>query len=151
VRFEVLHPLAQDHARERKPNALSCVLRVVGGAGAALLTGDIEKAQEARLVADGTILESDILVVPHHGSKTSSTAAFLDAVRPKVAIIQAGYHNRFGHPVAAVLSRLAERHVLVHVTASCGAWQWRGGTDAGFGGHCQREVDRRYWHAGPDP
>jgi competence protein ComEC len=148
VHFEVLHPQASDHGqRKLKPNALSCVLRVSGTQGSALLTGDIERAQESRLVASGALLESDILVVPHHGSRTSSTATFLDAVRPKVAIIQAGYRNRFGHPVAEVLARLESRHVLVHSSASCGAWLWPGhGT--GFEGSCQRRIGLRYWHDG---
>jgi len=79
--------------------------------------------------------------VPHHGSRTSSTAAFLDAVQPRVAVIQAGYRNRFGHPVAQVLNRLAERQVLVSSSASCGAWTW----DGNGPGVCQRGRDRRYW------
>ena len=150
VHFEVLHPQAADHGRKLKPNALSCVLRVSGQEGSALLTGDIERAQEARLVAAGAPLQSDILVVPHHGSRTSSTAGFLDAVGPKVAIIQAGYRNRFGHPVAEVLARLEARHVLVHQSASCGAWTWSG-VERPPEGRCQRQVDRRYWHDGRDP
>ncbi|HEY2929716.1 ComEC/Rec2 family competence protein, partial [Piscinibacter sp.] len=79
---------------------MSCVLRVSSaGSGSVLLTGDIEREQEAALVALlGDALKSDVLVVPHHGSKTSSTAAFLDAVQPRDAVFQAGYRNRFGHP-----------------------------------------------------
>lgn len=145
VRFEVLHPRVTDHERRVKPNALSCVLRVSGPHGSALLTGDIEKAQESRLVSAGAPLQSDILIVPHHGSRTSSTAAFLDAVRPKVAIIQAGYRNRFGHPVAEVLARLTARQVAVRDSAACGAWRWRG-REAVDEGTCQRQIDLRYWH-----
>ena len=89
-----------------------------------LLTGDIEREQEAALVAGlGDALRSDVLVVPHHGSKTSSSAPFLDAVRPSVAVVQAGYRNRFGHPAAEVLA--PERGIAIVVGATCGAWQWR--------------------------
>ncbi|HZE90552.1 MAG TPA: DNA internalization-related competence protein ComEC/Rec2 [Rhizobacter sp.] len=142
VHFEILHPQAADYQRKLKSNAMSCVLRVSALQASALLTGDIEREQEAALVASlGAALQSDILVVPHHGSRTSSTAAFLDAVQPRVAVIQAGYRNRFGHPVAQVLNRLAERQVLVSSSASCGAWTW----DGNGPGVCQRGRDRRYW------
>ena len=91
----------------RKSNAMSCVLRVsAAGQPSALLTGDIEREQEAALVGRlGDALRSDVLIVPHHGSRTSSTPAFLDAVRPRVAVVQAGYRNRFGHPAPEVLAR----------------------------------------------
>ncbi|WP_235582347.1 DNA internalization-related competence protein ComEC/Rec2 [Rhizobacter sp. Root1221] len=146
VQFDVLHPLDTDHARPLKPNAKSCVLRVQGDNGSALLAGDIERAQEAQLVAAGAPLASDVLLVPHHGSRTSSTAAFLDAVQPSVALIQAGYRNRFGHPVAEVLGRLEDRGVKVFTSPACGAWHWSGdGTAAG--GRCERPTSARYWHA----
>src|SRR5207245_2551312 len=95
VRFEVLQPPSDAYDSKRKSNAMSCVLRVVGDHGTALLTGDIEREQEAWLVAtQPEVLRSDVLVVPHHGSKTSSTPAFIDAVQPRVAVFQAGYRNR---------------------------------------------------------
>ena len=147
VRFDVLHPLESDHARSLKPNAKSCVLRVEGDNGSVLLSGDIERAQEARLVADDAPLASDVLLVPHHGSRTSATAAFLDAVRPSVALVQAGYLNRFGHPVAQVLERLAERGVSVFASPSCGAWHWPGDGPAAATGRCERHAAARYWHA----
>jgi len=126
---------------------------VQGDHGSALLAGDIERAQEARLVAAGAPLASDVLLVPHHGSRTSSTAAFLDAVQPSVALIQAGYRNRFGHPVAEVLDRLDARGVQVLASPSCGAWQWAGEGPPATG-RCERPATARYWHAsgtlGPD-
>ena len=125
-----------------KSNALSCVLRVVDAAGhRLLLTGDIEAPQEAELLARlGPALRSDILVVPHHGSRTSSTAAFLDAVRPAVAVIQVGYRSRFGHPAPEVVARYRERGIEMVRTDHCGAWEWR--ID---GAVCTRAVRRRYW------
>ncbi len=148
VRFEILRPLAADYALTLKSNAMSCVLRVSGGGRSALLTGDIEREQEAALLAAAPdALRSDVLIVPHHGSKTSSTGAFLDAVQPKVAVFQAGYRNRFGHPAPEVLARYRERGIEVDVTPSCGAWLWVANGPAG--GACFRENARRYWHHRP--
>ncbi len=145
VDFAILHPGADDYARTLKPNAMSCVLRVAGGGRSLLLTGDIEREQEQALVAaNGEALRSDVLVVPHHGSKTSSSAPFLDAVRPRIAVFQAGYRNRFGHPAAEVLDRYRERGIAIVASPACGAWQWRA---AGAGdGTCERAAARRYWH-----
>jgi competence protein ComEC len=144
VQFDVLHPEPGDHDRPIKPNAKSCVVRVHAVQGSVLLTGDIERDQEARLVAHDLALKSDVLLVPHHGSRTSSTAAFLDAVEPSVAVIQAGYRNRFGHPVAEVLARLDERGVAVVDSPSCGAWHWPAGQGAREG-RCWRAESQRYW------
>lgn len=144
VGFEVLHPQPQDFERARKPNALSCVLRIQGGGASVLLTGDIEREQEAALVARyGDALRSDVLLVPHHGSRTSSSADFLDAVQARIALVQAGYRNRFGHPASDVVARYRERGVLLVDSLHCGAWQWSpGGAAAGL---CEREADPRYW------
>ncbi len=144
VQFDVLHPTPDDVAFAAKPNAVSCVLRVQDMAGRSLLiTGDIEAPQEAALLRrSGAALASTMLVVPHHGSRTSSTAGFLDAVQPRVAVVQAGYRSRFGHPAPDVLARYAERGVTVVRTDSCGAWLWQDGAGA-----CTRDVRRRYWHA----
>ena len=147
VEFAVLRPAAGDYKRTLKSNAMSCVLRVSGGGRSALLTGDIEKEQEALLVADNAAaLKSDVLVVPHHGSRTSSTTAFIDAVAPRVAVFQAGYRNRFGHPAPDVLARYVGRGIGVVASPSCGAWTWR--VEGPREGTCQRDVARRYWHHG---
>ena len=147
VRFELLHPAVEDYGRALKPNALSCVLRVQGDAASLLpsllLTGDIEAAQEAALVAGPRApLASDVLLVPHHGSRTSSSGAFLDAVAPSVAVVQAGYRSRYGHPAPDVLARYAARGITVVRSDACGAWT----LDAGGGTLCERDRDRRYWH-----
>jgi competence protein ComEC len=146
VAFEILHP-PDPAAPGARPNALSCVLRVSDAAGASvLLTGDIEAAQEAALaLADRDALASTVLMVPHHGSKTSSSAVFLDAVRPRLAFVQAAYRSRFGHPAPEVLARYAERDVRLHRSDHCGAWTW----DGSGSGRCARETGRRYWHHRP--
>lgn len=149
VDFELLHPdaeaLRQAADARVRPNTLSCVLAVRGRRGGSahrvLLAGDLERAQEARLVAaHGAGLRSELLLVPHHGSKTSSSAGFLDAVQPQLALVQAGYRNRFGHPAAEVLARYRERGIAVVATADCGAWH-----DGPDGTGCRRAVARRYW------
>ncbi|MGN6826938.1 DNA internalization-related competence protein ComEC/Rec2 [Paucibacter sp. M5-1] len=142
VDFEILHPQPADYRREAvKPNALSCVLKVRAGARGVLLSGDIEAAQEQSLLGLPQ-LPSDLLMLAHHGSQTSSTPAFLDAVAPRQAFVQAGYRNRFGHPAPAVLARLQARGVPVWNSADCGALRWR--SDAPEPS-CQRELGRRYW------
>ena len=143
VRFELLRPPPTDYERAFKANAMSCVLRVAGRSRSALLTGDIEMAQESALVVESAeALRSDVLIVPHHGSKTSSTPAFIDAVRPGVAVVQAGYRSRFGHPAPEVLARYRERGIEVATSPSCGAWAWRSDGTAS----CLRQASRRYWH-----
>jgi competence protein ComEC len=149
VHFEVLHPAAEDYALALRSNAMSCVLRVQGATpgdgGSALLTGDIEREQEIRLLRERPeALRSTVLIVPHHGSKTSSTAAFLDAVRPRIAVFQAGYRNRFGHPAPEVMQRYRERDIALAITPECGAWLWPANAPAT--GVCYRENARRYWH-----
>ena len=143
VRFELLHPSDDDVAAARKPNAVSCVLRVADAQGrSVLLTGDIEAPQEAALLQrSGALLASTVLLVPHHGSRTSSTAAFLDAVQPTTAVVQAAYRSRFGHPAPDVMARYAERSIEVVRSDQCGAWLWHDGRAA-----CTRDVRRRYWH-----
>ncbi|MGQ2979183.1 MAG: DNA internalization-related competence protein ComEC/Rec2 [Polaromonas sp.] len=144
VDFELLHPPVGDYETIQKSNAMSCVLRISNGSSAALLAGDIELAQEQRLVASGLDLRADLLLVPHHGSKTSSSPAFLDAVRPTLALAQAGYRNRFGHPAPAVLARYRERGIRVLSSPVCGAASWSSGQPATVS--CQRQTGLRYWH-----
>ena len=143
VRFEVLHPQADDYIRARRSNALSCVLRISSGAQAVLLVGDIEKAQELQLVQAGAALRADVLLMPHHGSKTSSTVSFLDAVAPRLALVQAGYRNRFGHPAPEVLARYEQRGVQVLASAACGAAHWRSAQPHEV--QCERQRQPRYW------
>lgn len=144
VVFEVLHPLESDYEAGLSSNAMSCVLRISNGVATALLTGDIPQAQEARLLSDGAPLAAHVLLVPHHGSKTSSSGAFLDAVQPQVALVQAGYRNRFGHPAEPVLVRYAERSIFVIDSPHCGAATWQSWQPEIA--LCQRTQTLRYWH-----
>lgn len=106
VEFEVLHPAEEAYAVKTKSNHLSCVLSVRAGGKRVLLTSDIEAPDEADLLARyPDQLAADVLLVPHHGSKTSSTQKFIEAVSPQMAIIPVGYRSRFGHPKPEVVAR----------------------------------------------
>jgi competence protein ComEC len=152
VRFAMLHPDA-DAGRDavRRTNSLSCVLKISAGERSVLLTGDIEAREEAALVArDPTALRAEAVLVPHHGSRTSSTAAFLDAVGARLAIVAAGYRNRFGHPRPDVVARYTDRGVTVLRTD-------RGGrirldlSPVALDAHSFRTTHRRTWRTLPEP
>ena len=143
VDFEVLQPYEMDYTQPVRSNAMSCVLRISNGRQVALLAGDIEQAQEARLVAAGAPLKADVLLVPHHGSKTSSSAGFLDAVQPRHALVQAGYRNRFGHPAQSVVDRYRERGIKIFESPQCGAMTWHSAQPEAV--RCQRLEALRYW------
>ncbi|WP_164962033.1 DNA internalization-related competence protein ComEC/Rec2 [Rubrivivax sp. JA1026] len=145
VDFEVLHPPAGMAIADEASNATSCVLRVRGALASVLLPGDLPAAQERALVAAGAPLRADVLVVPHHGSRSSSSEAFVDAVAPRVAVVQAGYLNRFGHPAPEVSARFVERGIVLVRSDECGAWTLAADGRA----HCERERSRRYWHHRP--
>jgi competence protein ComEC len=150
VRFEVLHPFAADgpsaelaRRPKPKPNELSCVLHIVSAEGSALLTGDIEQAQEWALVQQG-LTPVDLLLAPHHGSKTSSSLPFLQALQPRLALVQAGYRNRFGHPAPVVVERYREQGIALVESTRCGAATWRSQSPGTV--ECERSLRRRYWH-----
>ncbi len=154
VGFTVLHPSAADWAQHDRlpPNGLSCVLRVsrvAAPAVSALLTGDIESPQELALLArdaqgavHGGVLASTLLLAPHHGSKTSSTEAFLKAVAPAQVMVQAGARNRYGHPAPEVMARYESLSLPVATSPACGAHIWSSRTRQGV---CWRQSDRHYW------
>ncbi|MBI5275688.1 MAG: DNA internalization-related competence protein ComEC/Rec2 [Burkholderiales bacterium] len=142
VAFEVVHPVRADYATAKKPNAVSCVLKIGNGRANALLAGDIEQPQEALLLARASIA-ADVLLVPHHGSRTSSSDAFLAAVDPKFAMVQAGYRNRFGHPAPQVMDRYRERGIRVVASPACGAATWASAAPGEV--RCERAVAPRYW------
>ncbi len=113
ARFQVLAP-GPDHLSDgRAINNDSLVLRVCFGQHSFLLTGDMERNVEWDLLNQGVLAKTTVLKVAHHGSKTSSTAEFLDATQPQFAIISAGYGNLFRHPHPDVLDRLEQHHSQV--------------------------------------
>ena len=101
VRFRILHPAEPVNA---KGNQASRVLKVVADGGSVLLPGDLEAAGEARLVSRSPGLASDVLAAPHHGSNTSSTSPFIEAVAPSWAVFSVGYRNRWGFPAPEVVA-----------------------------------------------
>ena len=127
VDFAVLHPDAAIYGEEpgrkaRKENDRGCVVRVSTSQASALLAGDVEARAEAEMLSRGApSLHSDVLVVPHHGSKTSSTAEFLDAVAPQWGLISLGYRNRFRHPHESVVQRYLDRGIRLRRTDAEGA------------------------------
>lgn len=151
VLFKVWHPssdmtFASVH-HSGKPNALSCVIELRNHAYSFWLTGDVEKGGEL-LIANEYIAPKEvasILLIPHHGSATSSTSIFLDAIAPRWAVVQAGYRNRYRHPNRQVVQRYVDRDIPILETVKTGAqvWEFRGD------GHQQtywRELHRRSWH-----
>ncbi len=119
VEFEWLHPL-QNSAPGR--NNASCVLAVRSPFGTALLSGDVELPAERELLARARErLRADLLIVPHHGSKSSSTSDFVTAVRPRFAVVSSGYGNRYGMPHAAVIERYRAIGSQLTNTATDGA------------------------------
>ncbi|SAL64921.1 DNA internalization-related competence protein ComEC/Rec2 [Caballeronia udeis] len=146
VVFDVLWPQAGPLAA--KPNATSCVLKVTSAAGrSALLTADIEADVERQLLQLGqrepARLQADVLIVPHHGSKTSSTEPFLDAVKPRVAVFQVGYRNRFNHPHPTVFERYRLRHIELSRSDEDGAARMDVSAEVSI--ERFRQTHARYW------
>jgi competence protein ComEC len=110
VQFEMLHPTAGSYDSQKwKPNARGCTLKITLGRHAMLLPADIEAVQEAELVErDAAKLKATVLLAPHHGSGTSSSLGFLQAVQPEIALFQVGYRNRYGHPKQEVYERYGQ-------------------------------------------
>lgn len=145
VEFRVLHP---PQAMDMSANDRSCVLQVRAGQHTLLLSGDIEqRAEQDLLQRHGAALQADVLVVPHHGSSTSSTPGFVATVAPTIAIFPAGYRNRFGQPHQEVLTRYRERGVALFSTAAGGAIRVKVDV-TGITASAHREAQRRFWHDG---
>ncbi len=119
VDFEILSPPLN---YDQNDNNRSCVLKVSNGYHSLLLTGDIQKVAEKDLLETSPEkLQAEVLSVPHHGSKTSSSPAFIQAVSPKLGLITAGYRSRFGHPKQDVVKRYESRGVTLMNTVDHGA------------------------------
>ncbi len=143
VRFSVLHPPAGFAAIG---NESSCVLKVETDTSSLLVTGDIERRGESAVLAQGRRVASDVVVVPHHGSATSSSPAFVAAVGAKLAIVSAGHANRWGFPRPEVRERWRENGATVVVTGDAGAVSVELGP-TGVTVATERERRHRYWHA----
>lgn len=143
VRFEILHPLP---GSVDPGNDSSCVLRVTAGVSA-LLPGDIEAPAENVLVEErGESLRADILVAPHHGSNTSSTESFLEAVQPRFVLFPTGYRNRYGFPKEPVIERYQEIKARMYDTARHGALTFVLSKRELVPPQVWRDEYRRYWH-----
>jgi competence protein ComEC len=149
VRFEMLAPFGHSGPRE---NDDSCVLKITGKGGSLLLTGDIERPAERRLLEHhDRSLTGDVLVVPHHGSNTSSTDAFLRKLRPRYALISAGYRNRYGFPHPAVLDRYRQLGISASNTADAGAIRVVMDAERGISApESYRMTNGKYWNARPE-
>ena len=147
VDFEVLHPAAEALHDRRRENDRSCVLRVDAASGSALLAADIERRAEDELLARSPgRLKADALLVPHHGSRTSSTPAFVDAVSPSLAIVSAGWRNRFRQPSPEVEARYRERGAAILRTDLHGALRVRLPASPGSTVEVRSEAESgRYW------
>ena len=141
VQFAFLHPGAGSAGTKR--NDSSCVLRIAAGRHSVLLTGDIERRAELELLGDPSV-RSDIIVVPHHGSRTSSSPEFVAAVSPRWAVVPVGYRSRFGHPHPEVLARYRNAGVDLLRTDLDGAVHARLDPE-GVGIERERRLRERYW------
>lgn len=147
ARFSVLHPSA---GSKLEGNDASCVLLVEIGERRLLLTGDIEAAVEASLVRQRVIVPVDIVAVPHHGSRTSSTAPFIRSLTPAYAIVSTGHANQWGFPKSDVTARWRDAGAAVLNTATSGAISFRLCKTGLLAAPVEnRRKSRRVWHAPP--
>jgi competence protein ComEC len=144
VGFRILHPLPGDALTG---NDASCVLAIEAGTARLLITGDIEAGVEQSLLQSDSNVGSDVVVVPHHGSRTSSSPRFVATVEPRIALISAGYRNRWELPRPDVVRRWRDVGAVVLTTAVEGAISVRlcdGGGIVDLDRH--RKRIRRVWH-----
>ncbi|WP_370261918.1 DNA internalization-related competence protein ComEC/Rec2 [Limnobacter sp.] len=151
VVFTPLNNAPNTHAHKAvlSTNNQSCVLKISNGTHSVLLVGDIEQVAELQLLArhGANALKADMLLVPHHGSRTSSSWPFLAAVRPNWGLIQSGWNNPYGHPHPAVSSRLDQLGIHALNTAQFGALKFEFGHDTPeVTWVAARQVRKRLWH-----
>lgn len=141
IRFTVLSP---DENTPAGSNNRSCVVKLEGPYGSILITGDIEAAVERYLLTTDENLSADIMLVPHQGSKTSSTQAFLTSVNPGIGLIAAGYRNHYGHPYSKVVERYMRHDVDLLSTINLGSIMIKS-TDQGWKVTTFRESESGFW------
>ncbi|RJG00216.1 DNA internalization-related competence protein ComEC/Rec2 [Noviherbaspirillum sedimenti] len=146
MRFEMLHPSPASYDNPHlKPNSRSCALKITHGAQAILLPGDVERIDEAELLdVQGERLRATVLLAPHHGSGTSSTLSFLQAVDPQLALFQVGYRNRYKHPKREVYERYGELGIRRLRSDESGAVTLRFGAALEVDEY--RGTHARYWY-----
>ena len=147
VNFEILHPSAESYLEtDIKDNNRSCVIKVTSQYGAILLTGDIEKKSEVALLeSSSSKLRSDVLIVPHHGSKTSSTPGFVQAVDARHVVFTVGYLNRFKHPKELVENRYRIGNSALYRSDYQGELEIDFTKGAPIALHAWRQIQPRYW------
>ncbi len=145
VQFEFLHPQVSSRPVRLADigNNDSCVLQVTNGRHRMLLTGDIEWPAERELLKTG-ISTFDVVLVPHHGSRTSSTADFVQAVSPEFAIVAAGHGNQWGFPKADVVKRWLGVGATVLVTGEQGMIEVNS-SPGGIHVEAMRDTQARIW------
>jgi competence protein ComEC len=149
VRFDILHPPLATYGARMKSNDRGCVLKVTAPGGSVLVPGDIERTSEARLLQEGPALKADVLIAPHHGSRTSSTPAFVEAVKPQGVIFAVGYRNRFGHPHPDVVERWQAAQSRILRTDRDGALLVTIAPHGSIRIDRHRALHRRYWLDAP--
>ena len=145
--FKVLHP------SRRLPylgNDSSCVLSIQGGPARVLLAGDISSAVESRLIASGHG-PYRVLIVPHHGSMTSSSEAFISAARPEIAIATTGLGNRFGFPRKEIMERYISAGSSFWSTGACGALRVNIAADGSINAASARRERKAIWRWPAEP
>lgn len=146
VNFQFLYPIAE---KLNLDNDSSCVLKISSHQKTILLTGDIEKAAEKYLIAnDKALLTSDVLVAPHHGSKTSAETGFIQSVNPRDVIFSVGYRNRYHFPNPSVVEKYKQFHVRQFDTVQNGAMTYKITDDHALGLELYRQVHKHYWNNG---
>lgn len=147
VVFEMIFPDADSYLNPRiKDNDRSCVLRITSRFGRILIAGDIERGAENILLGSEYSVKSDVLIAPHHGSKTSSTLAFVEEVNPRAVVFTMGYLNRFRHPHPAVLQRYEKIGSKIYRSDQDGAVILDFSSDSEIEITRWRQQARRYWH-----
>lgn len=147
VIFEVLHPPNNVYSENYKTNDLSCVIKIKSRFGSLLLTGDIEMKSEALLLSRfDQQLQADVVIAPHHGSRTSSTEEFVKRTHPKITIFTVGYRNSFGHPRKEIVERYKAEGAKILRSDDSGAITVKLSSH-GIYSNGLRGEQRRYWRS----
>lgn len=145
VRIDVLHPPLK---WQSDSNNQSCVIHIIHPKWRILLAGDIEEDVESLLVDQyDQQLKSNLIIVPHHGSRSSSSQILIDHVQPSYAVISAGINNRYGHPHSVIVMRYLDAGTSVLTTATAGAIRFKFDHTGMHTPESYAEQSRRYWHS----